>query len=137
MITKNSKNSYIEYTEAVRRHYLPLKSIKISKTGLIVHAGITRLLLFDKAVKYSTTSRAWRGYEEGNTALSFLRFLFILADISFYTLKVPLCKLNNNNHMIASTQITNTEIFAFTAVLVFRLLSRNVLFINKKDNTNC
>ena len=29
--------------------------------------------------------------------------------------------------MIALTQITNTEVFAFTAVLIFKLLSRNVL----------
>ena len=36
--------------------------------------------------------------------------------------------------MIASTQIANTEIFAFIAVLVFKLLSRKVLFINRKDN---
>ena len=34
--------------------------------------------------------------------------------------------------MITSTQITNTEIFAFTVVLVFKLLSRKVLFINGK-----
>ena len=34
--------------------------------------------------------------------------------------------------MIASTQITNIEIFAFIAVLVFRLLSHKVLFINRK-----
>ena len=39
--------------------------------------------------------------------------------------------------MIASTQKTNTEIFAFIAVLVLRLLSRKVLFINRKDNRNC
>ena len=39
--------------------------------------------------------------------------------------------------MIALTQITNTEIFAFTAVLVFKLLSSKVLFINRKDNRNC
>ena len=39
--------------------------------------------------------------------------------------------------MIASTQITNTEIFAFIAVLGFNLLTRNVLLINKKDNRNC
>ena len=39
--------------------------------------------------------------------------------------------------MIASTQITNTEIFAFITVLVFKLLSRKVLFINRKDNRNC
>ena len=35
--------------------------------------------------------------------------------------------------MIVSTQITNTEIFAVTAALVFRLLNRKVLFIYRKD----
>ena len=39
--------------------------------------------------------------------------------------------------MIASTEIKNTEIFAFIAVLVFRLLSPEVLFTNKKGNRNC
>ena len=39
--------------------------------------------------------------------------------------------------MIVSTPITNAEIFAFIAVVVFKLLSRNVLFINRKDNRNC
>ena len=39
--------------------------------------------------------------------------------------------------MFASTQITNTVSFAFTAVLVFKPLSRKVLFINKKDSGNC
>ena len=39
--------------------------------------------------------------------------------------------------MIASTQITNTEIFAFIAVLVFKFLSCKVLFINRKGNRNC
>ena len=39
--------------------------------------------------------------------------------------------------MIALTQITNTGIFALIAVLVFKLLSRKVLFINRKDNKNC
>ena len=52
-------------------------------------------------------------------------------------LKVQSCKLYNNKCMIASTKITNNEIFAFTAVLVFKLLSRKVLFINRKDNRNC
>ena len=36
--------------------------------------------------------------------------------------------------MIASIKITNTEIFAFIPDLVFKLLSRKVLFINMKDN---
>ena len=40
-------------------------------------------------------------------------------------------------YMIASTQITNTEMFAFIAVLVFKLLSRKPMFINRKDNRNC
>ena len=39
--------------------------------------------------------------------------------------------------MIASSPITNTEIFAFITVLVFKLLSRKVLFINRKDKRNC
>ena len=34
--------------------------------------------------------------------------------------------------MIASKQITNTEIFAFIAVLVFKLLSHKVSFITEK-----
>ena len=39
--------------------------------------------------------------------------------------------------MIASTQITNTEIFAFIVVLVFKLFSHKALFINRKGNGNC
>ena len=34
--------------------------------------------------------------------------------------------------MTPSTQITNPENFPFKAVLVFKLLSRKVLFINRK-----
>ena len=49
-------------------------------------------------------------------------------------LKVQSCKLYNNKYMIGSTHITNTEIFALIAFLVFKLLSRKVLFINRKDN---
>ena len=32
-------------------------------------------------------------------------------------------KLYNNEYIIASTQITNTEMFAFIAALLFKLLS--------------
>ena len=39
--------------------------------------------------------------------------------------------------MIASTEVANTEIFVFMAALVFKLLSRKVLFINRKDNRTC
>ena len=41
-----------------------------------------------------------------------------------------------NKYMIRLTQITNTEIVAFIAVLVFKLLSRQALVINRKDNRN-
>ena len=34
--------------------------------------------------------------------------------------------------MIASTKITNTEIFAFIAVLVFKLLSRSFIYKQKR-----
>ena len=51
--------------------------------------------------------------------------------------KVQSCKLDNNKYMIASTQISCSEIFALIAVLVFKLLNNKVLFINRKDNRNC
>ena len=52
-------------------------------------------------------------------------------------LKVQSCRLYNNKYMIASTQITNNETFAVVAVLVFKLLTLQVLFTNRKDNINC
>ena len=54
-----------------------------------------------------------------------------------YISKIKSCKLCKNNYMFLSTQITNIEIFAFLALLVFKLLSPEVLFINRKDNRNC
>ena len=39
--------------------------------------------------------------------------------------------------MIASTQITDTEIFTFIVALVFKLLNRKVLFLNRKGTRNC
>ena len=57
--------------------------------------------------------------------------------LSALKLKVQSCKLYNNEDMIASTQTTNTEIFAFIAILVFKLYSRKVLLINRKGNRNC
>ena len=48
------------------------------------------------------------------------------------TLKVQSCKLYNSQHIIASIQITNTEIVTFIALPVFKLLSRKVLFIKEK-----
>ena len=53
------------------------------------------------------------------------------------SLKVQPCKLCNNKNMIASTPIINNGIFPFIAVLVLKLSSRKVLFINRKNNKNC
>ena len=39
--------------------------------------------------------------------------------------------------MILSTQITNTEVVAFIAVLFFNLSDRKGLFIIGKNNRNC
>ena len=39
--------------------------------------------------------------------------------------------------LIASIQITNTEIFAFISALFFKILKRKSLFTNRKDNRNC
>ena len=64
------------------------------------------------------------------------RSLFLEVNREF-CLKVQWCKLRNNKYMIALAQITNTEIFAFMAVFVFKLFSRKVLCINRKNHRNC
>ena len=51
-------------------------------------------------------------------------------DICFQYNNLCLCYVFlyfNNKYMIALTQITNAEVFAFIAVLVFKLLSRKLL----------
>ena len=67
-------------------------------------------------------------------------FLFKLnfqASFSFHYLENLKYSHVNYVIMIASTQITNNEIFAFVTVLVLKLLSRKVLIINRKKNRNC
>ena len=49
-------------------------------------------------------------------------------------LKLQTLKSCYNKYTITSTQIANTEIFAFVSVLVFKLLGHKGLFINRKDN---
>ena len=39
--------------------------------------------------------------------------------------------------MIPSTQITNTEIFAFIDVPVLKLLKHKFVFVNRKNNRRC
>ena len=48
---------------------------------------------------------------------------------------LKVCELYNNKYMMTSA-LTNTETVAFITVLVFKLLSWNVLLIKRKDNKN-
>ena len=69
-------------------------------------------------------------------SLLLVRF-FLLKCFSFskvLILKVQSCKLYNNKYMVPSIQVGNTEIFVFIAVLDFKLFSRKLFFINRKDN---
>ena len=50
-----------------------------------------------------------------------LTFHFFYYCILLFTLKVQSCKLNNKKHMIASTQITNTEIFALKFLHIYNI----------------
>ena len=51
----------------------------------------------------------------------------------FFLPKVHSCKLYNK-YIIASLQITNTEIFVFTTVLVFKLFRQTRLLFKKIEN---
>ena len=62
--------------------------------------------------------------------------LFMTLQLRPQNLNVQSCKLSHNKYVIALTQITNTEVFAFIAVQVFKLLSGKVLFIRRQDNRN-
>ena len=73
------------------------------------------------------SNEQWNSYKTISKILIYQRkYLDIM------NLKVPSYKLYNNKYMIASIQITNTEIFELISVLVLKLLSRNGLFTNRK-----
>ena len=74
-----------------------------------------------------------RSNEQWNTYTTISKILIYQRKyLDIMNLKVPSYKLYNNKYMIASIQITNTEIFEFISVLVLKLLSRNGLFTNRK-----
>ena len=57
--------------------------------------------------------------------------------MNFVIVKGTVMQSYNNKYMIASAIITNTENFAILFVLVFKLFSRKVLLMNKKNSRNC
>ena len=127
------------------------------KLDIILHSHIRSqklfIILFDVLIKaLNFCSQICKGYKKickvKNkkiiTGILLEIDIFLLANRTseiytkdFSNLKLQSCKLYNNIYTIASTQITKTEIFAFIAILFFKLLSRKILFINRKDNRNC
>ena len=73
-------------------------------------------------------------YQFRPTLIKLTKFTIENEKKGFEMLKVPSGKLYNIKYMMASTQKINTEISAFIAALVFKLLSRKVLFITRKEN---
>ena len=68
------------------------------------------------------------------TSSLFVNVFAKVAEVNAEALKVTVIQISQ--YMIASTQITNTETFAFIAVLVFKLMSSIVLFTKRKDIRN-
>ena len=146
-----SKNDVIEYK---KQHNLVVKLKKRCKKGFF-----DNLETKNKSKPFWSTSKPYfsnehaKGYADilliennkilldnrkvANVFNQSLKPLTYLNGQMNRNLKVQSCKLYGNKNMIASTQITNTEIFAFITVLVFKLLGRKVLFIIIKDNRNC
>ena len=88
--------------------------------------------MFGNKMNRSFWAACWNGWNFVK-----LKFCNCLNRIdSTFSLKVQSCKLYNNKYTIASTQIANTEIFASIAVLVFKLLGCEILFMNIIDNRN-
>ena len=67
---------------------------------------------------------------------TFKKLSNLLDQVLKLCLKGQSCKLYNDKYMIAPTEITNTEIFAFIAVLVLKLKLK-CLFVDRQDNRNC
>ena len=82
-------------------------------------------------VKHQAVSK----YYENDCSFVLYSFLNFCQNQGFCSYKiVPIKKECNSKYMITLTQITNPGIFSFITVLVFKLLSRKVLFTNREDN---
>ena len=93
-------------------------------------AGLCRNIKFRAKQKILYQNRISYIYRRKYDALKQENLLSYMCQ--YHILKVQLCKLCNNKYMNMSTQITNTDIFTFMAALVFKLLSRKVLSLNRK-----
>ena len=93
-----------------------------------------------RVITFLLYQRRQKNYFE-KQLFSFFKYEEILINIKNMLrtsyLNVKPCILYNKKYMIASTQKTNTEIFTFISVLVFKLLNRKGLFLNRKNNKDC
>ena len=108
-------------SEKMRSSYKYFVNFSSFAVQLVAEIGI-RLIITEEYSEPSRTVTMW---------------VFAKIVNGWKALRVHSCKLYNKKNMVASTKITNTEIFSFIAALVFKLLNRKVLFINRKDNRNC
>ena len=96
--------------------------------------------IFRIPLSYTSSCEAnWRitnDGKDGDMACTFVDNALLVWLFSFIMLKVQSCKFYNKKYMIASTQITNTVSFVFIVVLVFKLLTRKVLVINRNNYQN-
>ena len=84
----------------------------------------SRFFVFPSSLQFHLVDDCFRGWSEINLKV------YDVINCLYNTSKVQPCKLYNNKYMIAWIQITNTEIFGFMAVVVYKLLSCKVLFTN-------
>ena len=103
-----------------------MKTLKIDREKMCAHVNVCISKIMHTSIKVGV--QMYVMYTNCQTLIS---------DKTEIILTVQSCKLCNNKYMIASTQIINTEIFPFIAVLVFTLLSHKVFFINRNNNRNC
>ena len=140
LVVKTSERCHLLRRSKCRLRFTTNES---NKLHTFIHPDISKInsssVIWKILGKDLVSSRLGKDrYRSVSTYYEFIKLL----DLTPYVLttmhlKVQSCKLCNSKYMIASTKVTNTEIFAFIAVLVFKLLSRKVLLINRKDNGNC
>ena len=139
-------NTFVHFTDQnwISKTVYCIKCVMIRKIGFTNWNAKIALLSASMVLTYFVMLNF---SERGPTNNGILMSLLLLVaearafvhklSINYLNLKVQSCELYSYKYMMGSTQITNTEVFAFIAVLVFKLLSPKFLFMNRKDNRNC
>ena len=115
----------LDFSKKKQKDYWPDTDIEF--TGIPIIVVVSKVLDChhgrDRHLKQKEISKRGKGkvcritYKYGCCYFFIIHFIELVCEI----LKVQSSKLYNNQYMIASTEITTTEIFAFVYVLVFKL----------------